>query len=99
MLKMFKQIPGQARSCDVWLALLLGVAAYLTTKNLLTAVGAAMIPIGCFLAAQATHLAQVEHANEGPTWIEGQMKKKFGRFLFLGIGAAIMLIGLLLVIL
>ncbi|MDO8514070.1 MAG: hypothetical protein Q7S50_00840 [bacterium] len=89
---MFKQIPGHARAHDLWLAILLAVAAGLMTGTLRAAIGAALIIAGAFLGSQATHLAQMHGTDLPPSWLERNMQQ--WRWVYVVFGAMVALIGL-----
>jgi len=90
------QIPGQARAYDMWLAIILAVFAWASIGSWRAAVGAALIAIGSFLGAQATHLAQMQHSDPPPTILERQMQDL--RWIFVILGIAMALTGLHLVL-
>lgn len=52
--------------------------------KVLAIVSSAIIPLGYFLGAHATHLNQFEHAGRTPTWIERDMKRHRWCYVILG---------------
>jgi hypothetical protein len=78
-------IPGHVRAVTWLLALVLAVVVYRETGRPDAVGGAVLLTLGFFLADQATHLAQEEHAEVPPTWLERMQQKYRWTFVILGV--------------
>ena len=89
-------IPGHIRAYTLWLFLVLAVVAIVKTREWSTVLGLFFLIFGIFLGDQATHLAQMDHSDVPPTWLERQQQEH--RYVFLVVSLVMAVVGLTMII-